>query len=243
MLRTKSLLMMAVTFFFGSVAFAADNSTATTSSNTEYQLTLVSGAFEVVRILGMGVGLVLITWISINFFFTIRDKENQGRLQQLDYKPVTLARYMSGLMLGFVLFFQPFSLMSLIGDVFNNKSGQVCLVLTIDDPWSTATNTTAASCLTALKKDIAGSVNDEALDDKSLTLFVGSLQLISLIFLLIGGGYFMMNMIGVRNMRITTGKSIIIIVASSALMISPSFLVYLDDLRGTSTAVTVTNQG
>jgi hypothetical protein len=138
---------------------------------------------------------------------------------------------MMGMLFGMVLFFQPFTLMTLFGDLIAKDDSTVCLVLQIDDPWAEMTGNGGDACLAALKTDIAGSVDVEAVDDSTLRLFFGSLQLVSFIFFLVGGTYFMLNMLGAKNMRITTGKSLVIIVASSFLMISPNLISLVNDLR------------
>jgi len=117
------------------------------------------------------------------------------------------------------------------------------LVLDIKDPWVAISGNGGSQCLDAIKQDIAGSVDVEAMDNNTLKLFFGALQLVSFVFLLIGGGYFMLNMLGAKNMKITTGKSLIIILASSALMISPSIISLANDLRSNDNAAQVSSDG
>tara|TARA_R110001583_G_scaffold4718_8_gene26885 strand:+ start:1639 stop:2346 length:708 start_codon:yes stop_codon:yes gene_type:complete len=225
-MRILKLAVLATLFLSGHAL-----SQESTSSQTEYQISFISAVFDLVRVFGAAAGLILILWLSINFALSVSEKGNQGKLQQLDYKPVTLFRYMMGMLFGMVLFFQPFTLMSMFGDLINKDDNTVCLVLDIKDPWAEITGKGGDECLTALKADIAGSVDVEAIDNNTLRLFFGSLQLVSLIFFLVGGTYFMLNMLGSKNMRITTGKSLIIVVASSFLMISPSLISLAEDLR------------
>lgn len=234
----SSLLFL--TLFFSGSAIAQVALPVTSSSNVESQIEFVSALFNAARVFGMVAGLILMLWLSINFSLSLMEKENQGKLQQMDYKPVSLFRYLIGLSLGMVLFFQPFTMMTLIGDLFNKDDSTVCLVVTIDDPWSTIVGKGGIDCLNEIKRDIAGSVDVEGLDDNALTLFFGALQLVSFIFLLIGAGYFMMNMLGARNMKITTGRALIIVVAASALMVSPSLISMANDLRGDGSAPQVT---
>lgn len=238
------IIYLAFTLLSGA-AYAQDApiTTSTTSSNVESQIQFVSALFDLARVFGMVAGLILMLWLSMNFFASVTEHENHGRLQQMEYKPVSIFRFFIGMALGMVLFFQPFTMMSLIGDVFNKGDSTVCLVLEINDPWSSIVGKGGADCLADIKTDIAGSVDVEALDDNSLTLFFGALQLVSFVFLLIGAGYFMMNMLGAKNMKITTGRSLIIIIASSALMVSPSFISMANDLRGESSAPQVTSGG
>jgi len=240
------ILVLAAFLLFGEVAYAQETSnptTGTSSSQVESQIKFISALFDLSRVLGMAAGLILMLWLSINFFISVTEHENHGKLQQMEYKPVTLLRFFMGMSLGMVLFFQPFTMMSLIGDLFNKDDNMVCLVLEINDPWSTIAGQGGDECLSDIKSDIAGSVDVEALDDNTLRLFFGALQLVALIFLLIGAGYFMMNMLGAKNMKITTGKAIVIVIASSALMISPSFISMANDLRGESNAPSVSSGG
>lgn len=210
------------------------------TSQAAYWMTLVQIGTNLTLLISALLALVVLTRTAISVLKTVMKKGNMRQSQ--DKRPMTVGKAIGGLVLSSVLYL-PLHSMLLFGDILgvtnSNSPSSACFVTQIDvKHFKWASN--ASECINKVKtkaQEFAQYTEKDHLEAANLPLLFGIIQLLGLIFFISGAWMLAKHFLGYRDLKVTPTMAIIAMFASTAVMMSPNLVDYIQDIRGKSTPI------
>lgn len=181
--------------------------------------------------------LVLLVWLCARAWKTVNNATSLNPQQDPDVKPMTLPKMLGGLLVCVTLFL-PHKTISLFGDLLGlssaNANMSVCFVTNVSVQHLGWTNN-ATACIENLKvqaQRFAQYTEQSHLESANLPLLFGVVQMMGLLFFGSSSWTLGQHFAGVRNMKISPKMAIIAMMASSAIIMLPNAVAYIEDIRG-----------
>jgi uncharacterized membrane protein len=218
-------LALCFILIFSTVSTAADGTQAA------YHLSLISALFGLLDVVFFVIGLVLLTVLIVGFFNTVTEQQNNNLMQRMDRQPVTWFRFIVGIMVLSGFLFTPMNMATIGGDLVARDAGNSCLVVEVDAAVQQfKSNTPASECFENMMNDLSGSVETSEFNQTKMKVFLGAVQLIAVGFMGFAATMFVMNMAGFKNVALTPGKAIGVMIASTIVFAAPSLIAYVVEM-------------
>lgn len=226
---------------------ALANGTAGTTQ-ASYWMVLVEVFTKLVFLIMALLSLTMLTLLCIKGWKTVRDSGGMRQNQDPDSSPLTLGKLLGGLFV-VVSLYLPLQTMTFFGDFMGlartDTNSSLCMVTEVSVSHFNWTNN-ASGCINHLKKKVkefAGYTEDAHIESANLPLLFGVVQLLGLAFFASSAWMLGKHFLGARNLKVTPGMALIAMFASSAVMMAPNAIDYIQDVRGAGADIVSPPQG
>lgn len=215
------------------------NGTATTSQ-AAYWAELVDIFTTLTILVGALLALVVLTLTLVFAFKEVLKKDSMSN--RSENKPMTFAKTLGGIVVATILY-MPLHAMTFFGDLLgtvrSDSGSTLCLVANINVKHMTWSGN-AQNCIEHVKKkaqEFAQYTEKDHLDSANLPLLFGVVQMLALIFFISAAWMLSKNILGYRDLKITSGMALTAMFASSLIMTLPNVVDYIQDVRGSNTYI------
>ena len=219
-------LIAIILILISPIAFSAE----TTTSQMVYYKTVIGIFFNVVLLISFLMGLIGLGWMS---WVGLKTALNPTLAQQDGRKPITIFKYMAGMVV-VTLFFFPFNGMKLFNDISGLESQRpMCLVVDVTVEHIDWAND-ASGCISYVEEQLSSVAeysNNDHIKSANLGVLFGVIQLVSLSFFVGSLWMLVLHIIGVREVKMTVWQSILAMFFSSVLMALPNATTYIKDFK------------
>lgn len=216
-------------------AAVAPNIALANTSQAAYWMSLVQIGTNLTLLISALLSLIVLALTAAGVLKAVMRKGNMRQNQ--DKKPMTAGKAVGGLMIASVLYL-PLHAMLLFGDILGttktNNPSSICFVTQINVKHFNWANN-ASTCIETVKKkaqEFAQYTEKDHLEAANLPLLFGIIQLLGLIFFISSGWMLAKHFLGYRDLKVTPSMAIIAMFASTAVMMSPNLVDYIQDIRG-----------
>jgi hypothetical protein len=224
--------------FFIPDVLAANAGTSSTNNSAYYEV-LVTILTNVAINLAFLISLIVLLVTGVLFAMKTFDPNS---ISQRDLKPMSILKFVAGLMLASVLF-TPLHSMEFINDLTglsNSKTGMaMCSVVKINVKHFEWAND-AESCISHVEDSfskVAQYTNKDHVETANFGLLFGIIQLLSIGFMISSCVILAKHIWGFRQVKITVGQALISLVLSSIVFASPNAVKYYEDFKGEQNVV------